>query len=224
MSTHKATRLNFVDTKRIGLFGGSFDPIHCGHIDNAKHIAKWLNLNSLALMPAYISPHKTSTHVSTEHRANMVELVCQQEPLLTLDAREIRKVGTSYTVDSLREMKEENNNATLFFMMGMDSLQTFTTWHCWQEILSLAHLVVCTRPGYTLLDINQETKELLDKHQIDSLDYIQERNAGCILFAPDNHIDASSTQIRSQLKKHLNQENLIPEAVLDYINRYKLYR
>ncbi len=208
---------------RIGLFGGTFDPIHYGHINTANHIANWLSLKELSLIPCHIPPHKSSASATAQQREEMVQLVCNQQPLFTLDNRELTKTSTSYTVETLAQIKQEHPNSCLFFIIGMDSLLSFTTWHRWQEILKLAHIVVSTRPGYNLANSNQATKDLLTKHLADSLSAITNKSSGCILLSPENNHNISSSQIRCSLKEQLPVQNLLPENIYRYINRYKLY-
>ena len=210
--------------QRIGLFGGTFDPIHNGHINSAKHLAHWLALDKISIIPSHIPPHKNNTEVSALHRENMVKLVCQQQPLFTLDNRELNKKSTSYTVETLIEIKQQQPNSRLFFLIGMDSLQSFTTWHRWQDILQLTHLVVSSRPGYLLTENNQATTDLLTQYQVTDLAKTHQQQAGCILLAPISDHDISSTQIRAQLKKQASIKDLLPETVSNYINRYKLYQ
>ncbi|WP_440875500.1 nicotinate-nucleotide adenylyltransferase [Thalassotalea sp. PLHSN55] len=209
---------------RIGLYGGSFDPIHWGHINSAKHLANWLALDKLTLIPNRIPPHKNASNIDASHRHNMVKLVCQQESLFTVDDRELVKTSTSYTVETLAELKQEQPQSTLFFLIGMDSLQTFTTWHRWQDILQLAHIVVSTRPGYCPKNNNQEVQTLLAQYQVNQVADTKHRSAGCILLAPEKNWDISSTQLRAAVNNQSKCTDLAPKYILDYINRYKLYR
>ncbi len=148
----------------IGIFGGTFDPIHIGHVKSIDAVATWLHLDKVLIIPAHIPPHKTDSNITPKatsaQRATMVELAIADKPLFYCDRRELNRNGPSFTIDTLKELKATYPNQPLYFVIGMDSLQTFTTWHKYKEILSLCHLVVNTRPNYHLSDLNRETKNL----------------------------------------------------------------
>ncbi|NQZ24199.1 MAG: nicotinate-nucleotide adenylyltransferase [Colwellia sp.] len=221
MSTHKK---ECADRNIIAIMGGTFDPIHRGHIETAKETAKWLNVDQLTLLPAHIPPHKDSTTASALHREKMVELVCQQQPLFHLDNRELKRDSSSYTVTSLQEIKQEQPKSKIFFIIGMDSLLNFTTWHQWQTIISLCHLVVNVRPGYPLNQINTATQELLNNHQINNINEIVQRDAGGIILHKNQSFDISSSEIRQQFYDGYLKENILTKTVHQYIIQEKLYQ
>ncbi len=210
--------------KKIGIFGGTFDPIHFGHIDTAKQTAQWLNLDTLFLLPSHIPPHKTKTSANAQQRLGMVELICGEDRMLTLDKRELNKNSPSYTFETLKEIKREYADAQLFFIVGMDSLLSFNTWHKYQEILSLCHLVVNSRPDYTVDKNNLELMQLLTNHQFNHPDEIQQKKAGCILLHDTKKWNISSTEIRKKIKKNINCDYLLPKSIISYINKERLYR
>ncbi len=210
----------------IGVFGGTFDPIHYGHLNAVSKAAKWLALSHVYLIPAHIPPHKNKTVANAKQRATMVALACQEQPLFQLDRRELNRNTPSYTVETLKEISVAHPTKTIYFFMGMDALLTFTTWHQWQAILQLCHLVVCSRAKITNAQYNQQTHELLANHQI-NLAELAQQNTGGILFAPINDHDISSTEIRQLLKQQkiqaANYQPLMPKAVFDYIQQQQLY-
>jgi nicotinate-nucleotide adenylyltransferase len=213
----------------IALLGGTFDPIHYGHIEPAKQVATWLGLQQVVLLPAHIPPHKAQPGISARQRADMVRLVCHNDPLLHIDERELTRSTASYTLETLTQIKQQCPHKRLFFIIGMDSLLSFTRWHQWQKILNLCHLVVNTRPGYDLQKLPEQTKQLLAKHQLADQAQLRERNAGGIIFSPTLDIDISSTQLRQTLinrddpliRQALTQ--YLPPKVLDYIEYHQLY-
>jgi nicotinate-nucleotide adenylyltransferase len=221
MSTDKTLS---TDKKIIAIMGGTFDPIHNGHIETAKETAQWLNVEQLLLLPAHIPPHKNTTTVSAFHREAMVNLVCQQYPLFELDNRELQRHTSSFTVTSLQEIKQEHPDSRIFFIIGMDSLLNFTSWYQWQNILSLCHLVVNVRPGYALDQINGATQALLAKYQINDLKQVNNQDSGAIIFHKNQSFNVSSTDIRQQLSSHKFEDNRLTKTVCQYIVQEKLYQ
>ena len=225
MSTPEISKNSLTNPmERIGIFGGTFDPIHFGHIHTAKQTAQWLNLDKLLILPSHIPPHKSKTSATAEQRLAMVDIVCQKDPALILDKRELNKHSPSYTVETLREIKTEYAQAQLFFIVGMDSLLTFNTWHKYQEILSLCHLVVNTRPNYQIDRNNIELTQLLENHQISHLNELKQKEAGSILLHDSKDWRISSTEIRKKIKSKHNCSELLPKDILSYINKEQLYR
>jgi nicotinate-nucleotide adenylyltransferase len=212
----------------IGILGGTFDPIHLGHTQSAQAVANELGLTKVLLIPAHIPPHKASAdlvpHASAKQRAAMVEIACQQSSLFSCDTRELLRSGHSYTVDTLKELKQQYPHRPLYFIIGMDSLMTFTRWHLYQEILTLCHLVVNSRPNYPFEQLNKATIALLTKHQDTDLYTLKNVESGNIYFAKANLFDVSSTQIRHHLANHSSLHmQLLPE-ISDFIDKNKLYR
>jgi len=211
-------------TTDIGILGGTFDPIHLGHINPGKDLLDWLGLKELVLMPAAIPPHKAGTGATAEQRAAMVKLVCDREKVFHCDERELKRAAASYTVETLLEIKKQHPHQRIFFIIGMDSLFTFTRWHKWQEILTLCHLVVNTRPGYEIAAMPAETRQLLAKHQAMDVSELKQSLAGRVILAPQSHWDISSTQIRQAIKSNSDCQHLLPAPVLAYIHKHQLYR
>ena len=212
----------------IGILGGTFDPIHLGHTQSAQAVADELALKKILLIPAHIPPHKSLPelvpHASAEQRAAMVAIACQQTPLFSCDTRELQRSGHSYTVDTLKELKQEYPQQTLYFIIGMDSLMTFTRWHQYQEILTLCHLVVNTRPNYPIEQLNKATKALLGKHQTTDITELTQVNSGKIYFTKACFFDISSTQIRQGLAQQQSVHQQLLPAIAEFIHKNKLYR
>jgi nicotinate-nucleotide adenylyltransferase len=210
--------------QRIGILGGTFDPVHFGHITPAIENAKWLALDQLYLLPAHIPPHKNSTIATAEQRKSMVELVCQNSPLLQMDDRELAKNTPSYTVESIKEISYSHKNTQLFFIIGMDSLLNFTSWYQWENILKHCHLVVNIRPNYELRNLSLICQQSLSEHFINDLNEIKDLKSGKILFHQQIAIDISSTEIRCELQKNIFNEEKLPSEVINYIKQNNLYK
>ncbi|SET89018.1 nicotinate-nucleotide adenylyltransferase [Thalassotalea agarivorans] len=205
----------------IALLGGTFDPVHNGHIAMANHVADFLGLDKVSLMPAFIPPHKNSTKTSVEHRVAMLELAIKQQPRLNLDLRELSRNAPSFTVDTLKELKQAQPDRVIYFLIGMDSLLSFNTWKNYEQILTLCHLVVTTRPGFDPNKANDTVKAIIANAK--ATEYAQ---AGQIIFTPPFAADMSSTELRQAIVQGTDNSNEIPlpKAVLSYIKQHQLYQ
>ncbi|MEW6989502.1 nicotinate-nucleotide adenylyltransferase [Colwelliaceae bacterium 6441] len=210
--------------RRIGILGGTFDPIHYGHIKPALETANWLSFEQLFLLPAHIPPHKKSTSANATHRKAMVEMVCQQYSFFELDGRELQKNTPSYTVESIKEISQSHHNAQLFFMIGMDSLLTLTSWHRWENILKYCHIVVNTRPDYYLQKLNDACLTQLSPYFIDDKTVITSIPSGKIIFHPQAKFAISSTEIRAEIKKNIFDTDKLPNNIVKYIQQHQLYK
>ncbi|WP_042145830.1 MULTISPECIES: nicotinate-nucleotide adenylyltransferase [unclassified Pseudoalteromonas] len=206
----------------IGIFGGTFDPIHLGHLNIAQQCVKQLQLDKLFFMPCATPAHKSLSNISAEHRAHMVNLAIKDNNLFALDDRELKRTGASYSVLSLRELKQEFPDQSILFLIGMDSLNTLSSWYHWQEITQLCHLVICKRPGQTFSP-SQETLDYLNQattaHQSD----LKEIKSGKAFFLDTPEFNIASTQIRNNLNETNSINQLLPKAVLSYIKLNNLY-
>lgn len=208
---------------RIGIFGGTFNPIHLGHIHTVSQSAKLLGLEKVALMPANIPPLKEAPTISTKHRVNMLKLVCEEHPCFYLETYELEQGETSYTVKTLQAFKDKQRELDIFFFIGMDSLVNFHLWKNYKKILELTNLVVTTRPGYDLSNVQTDLQnELIDAGQF--LNDRQSKSCGNIILMPPQSFDIASSTIREMVAKHQDISSLVPECVEQYIKSHNLYR
>lgn len=211
----------------IGLLGGSFDPIHAGHLQLARDARDAFDLAELRLVPAG-QPWQKKGLTDAAHRAHMVELAIRGEPRLVLDMREIARTGPSYTVDTLRELRIALGPAQpLVLVIGADQLQRLDTWHQWQQLLGLAHIAVARRAGAPLA-LGPVMQAYYDRHRADGRT-LRARAAGSIVDLPMTPVDASATEIRALLREPPSRRRdealgrLVPAPVLLYIRDAGLY-
>jgi nicotinate-nucleotide adenylyltransferase len=214
----------------LGIFGGTFDPIHNGHIYPILEAAKKANIKKVALMPCYIPSHKNPAVASSEDRLKMVELVCAEHPLFYPDSRDINRGKPTFSVDSLKEIREAMPTTPLCFFIGTDSLQNLLKWHKWQTLFSLCHFVVCARKGESVKalkthsDDDLQLQTLLNKRQTFTPTTLHNSLAGHIYVANTQILTVSSSKIRQKLHNNQTVIDFLPPKILDYIQQHKLYQ
>jgi nicotinate-nucleotide adenylyltransferase len=217
--------------KTIGIFGGTFDPIHQGHLQSALELKQCLALDELRLLPCHLPPHRQSPGCDSKQRLAMVRLAVADSALL-VDAREIERDGVSYTVDTLEQFRQQyGDEVSLIWVMGTDAFASFDCWHRWQAFLSLAHIVVITRPGEQL-PASGCLAELFTEHHAHCMDELRQTKAGKIWSQTLTPYPISATAIRQILaggdKKKGDAktalQTVLPAAVLNYIQAHRLYR
>ena len=208
--------------RAIGLFGGTFDPVHIGHLRIALELQQHLRLDEMRLLPCHLPPHRRAPPRSARHRAAMVRLAVEHCPHLQVDERELHRRTPSYTIDTLLELRRElGAEAALCLTLGMDSLVHLDSWHRWQELTDHAHLVVAARPGWQLPDTGP-VAQLLAGRLAAAAD-IRRQPAGLVVVAQLSLLPVSSTDIRRQLAAGDSPQYLIPDAVWHYIREHGLY-
>lgn len=206
----------------IGIFGGTFDPIHIGHLRLALELKQQLGLDEMHLLPCYLPPHRAEPGATAIQRVEMLELAVQDCPELKIDTRELRRDKPSYTVDTLTELRAElGSQVSLVLCMGMDSFCSLDSWHEWQQLIRLAHIVVVERPGYTP-PVMGPVAELVRRHSAGS-DVIHSLAAGALRIMAPRLLPVSATAIRMQIKVGQSPRFLLPDAVLGYIKSQQLY-
>lgn len=210
------------DCAAIGFLGGTFDPIHFGHLRPALEIQQALNLQSLYLLPNYIAPHKEKSLANTQQRIEMVKLAIQETPELQLNTQELLRSTPSYTIDTLKLLRQQYPETPICFIMGMDSLINFDSWYQYQEILDYCHIVVSHRPGWDPT-FNEVVSALLTKHQIQNPVLLHSALAGYIYFQSTSQLAISSSQIRDLLAAKRSINFLTPQSVCTYIKEQHCY-
>lgn len=202
---------------RRGFYGGTFDPVHQGHVQLALFACAACELTTLDVIPCHLPPHRQAP-TSSAHRLAMLQLALAPYPQLQINPLELNRDKPSYTVDTLTELKQRFPNDSLCFLIGMDSLQYFTRWHRWQDILGLAHLLVVDRPGYSATD--GDAPALLARYQVDDLQVLDQQKSGSIYRLANPSFDVSATILRSA--PETTHPLQIP-AVAAYIQQHGLY-
>ncbi len=213
--------------KPIGILGGTFDPIHYGHLRLAEEMLELAGLQQIRFIPVGNPPHRDTPQVSAVHRSAMVRLAIADQPAFILDEREVKGANKCYTVDTLRELRAElGDTQPLCLLMGGDAFLQLHTWHEWEQILNLAHIVVGYRPGFTLEKrIHNAASQLhqLYQQRLSSVDYLSQHPAGGIAELAIPKLEISATMIRNRVSENRTIRYLLPATVAHYIYQHHLY-
>jgi nicotinate-nucleotide adenylyltransferase len=209
--------------KTIAIFGGTFDPIHNGHLQSALELKQQLKLDQVRLLPCHRPPHRDVPGCSGLQRLEMVRLAAKGTDLI-VDDREMLRSGLSYSVDTLEQYRHEFGDETsLCWVMGTDAFAHFDRWHRWQEFLSLAHIIVISRPDAPLPS-DGPIAELVSQHQFTEESDLHVRPNGSILFVTLQPYPISATGIRAAIANVKEVKQFLPTAVLNYIHLHQLYQ
>ena len=212
----------------IGLFGGTFDPIHFAHLRLAEEIAESFALAQVRLIPAAIPPHRGQPAASPEHRLAMTQLAIEGNDRFVVDDRELGRTGPSYTVDTLTQTRSEAGEQPLCLMMGADAFTALTTWHRWEDLFDLAHIIIARRPGYPLEQLASSLPAPLRKQYEQRLNpepaTFQHAPAGGLFTHELTALDVSATAVRKLIREGASLRYLLPDAVIAYIDTHGLYR
>ena len=195
----------------IGFFGGSFDPVHHGHLENAQMVKDQLSLTQLFLMPCANPVHKDSLLFSNAQRLEMLELVADDYGL-EIDQREIQRNDASYTINSLKEIRDEYPDQAVVLVIGADSFAQFSTWKDYQEFHHYCHLLVIDRPQASI-----DKTRLFNFQLTDDRDVLIRKNSGYIYFTQGRMLDISSSAIRGKIARAEDLSALLPEKIINYL-------
>ncbi len=208
----------------LGVLGGTFDPIHNGHLRLAIEFYERLDLTELRLIPLRAPSHRDPPLADPEHRLAMLQLAIENITGLTVDDCELQRGSTSYTIETVSLVKEKIGDSPLCLLMGIDAFAKINTWHRWEELLEYVHIVIADRPGNHTKEYDQEIAVLIKTHLTDDISELQQSSAGKIYRITMPMLDISATQIRNLISNNQDAHGLVSEKVLDFIHLHNLYK
>lgn len=208
----------------IGILGGTFDPIHFGHLRPALDVAEILKLDEVRFIPCGQPPHREQPVASALQRLSMLRAAVSSHPKLKVDDRELSRQGPSYMVDTLASLKKDFPEKNLCLILGWDAFIHLESWHQWERLLELANIAVTHRPGWSVEQIGKhsELAKLIDERTV-AAEKLSSKAAGFITFIAVTQLDISSTQIRQQLQQGNSVSYLLPDKVEQLIINQHIY-
>ena len=212
--------------KNVGFLGGTFDPVHNGHLHLAEQAQRLFNLDKVVFIPAYRSPHKLSLEpVSCEHRLAMLTLALEGLPRFSMDTIEINKNKVSYTIETLKKLQSNHPDWNIFLILGADAFQAIDTWKQCSQLLDFCNIVVGTRPGTELQVSNSIRNKLsLSTSETDVTVFKNLQKGTGVTFFQISPLEISSKDIRQRIHSEDEVKNLLPPSVDHYIMQHRLYR
>lgn len=216
--------------KPIGILGGTFDPVHIGHLRLALELYDALDLAEIRFIPLHSHPFGKTPQAAPAQRQRMLELALADLPECKLDLRELQRGGLSYTVDTIESLRAEDEKRPLCLFLGLDAFQQLDRWRRWDTLLKSTHIVVVDRPGSPHMtqgmqdtQFNSVIADLTEQHTTDSVESLHTTAAGCIFRHPIPLLDISATRIRSLIASGRSARYLVPDNVLNLIHEQRLY-
>ena len=210
----------------VGIYGGTFDPIHYGHLRPNLELCEILGLDHVRFIPAFLPPLKDAPQTPAVQRLEMVAQAIREEQRFVLDDREIKRGGASYTLDTLKSLRQDYPDNPLCLLMGMDAFSSIDRWYHWQELLDYAHIVVSQRPETDFAAYERWPEAIQAFYQTHKAEreVIHQSLCGSIRLEAVTQLSISATDIRNRLKNKQSIRFLMPEAVINLIKYYDLYR
>jgi nicotinate-nucleotide adenylyltransferase len=208
--------------RSIGIFGGTFDPIHYGHLRTALELKSLLDLERVHIVPCADPPHRTAPMSDGALRLRMVEAATRGEAGFVADDRELKRAGVSYTIDTLASFRAELPGRSLCLLLGMDAFLGLPKWHRWRELTALAHIVVAHRPGWDAPTTGTLGDLLRDRRAPNAAD-IAAKPAGFVHVQPVTQLEISSTDLRDSLRAGRDPKFLVPDSVREIIIETECY-
>ena len=200
----------------IGIYGGSFDPVHLGHLKTATSLKTELKLDHLFLLPCCEPVHKDGLKYSSNDRLKMLNLALEKFSTLEIDSREILRGGGSYMIDTLHELKQIYRDEPICLIIGMDSFLKIKIWKDWQEFSKLVHLVIIERQGFNIIDSSLDSF-----HNTKDVNQLRLESNGLLYFSNCPQINISSSDIRGRIATNQNLDDLLPKSVINYLRLYE---
>ncbi|QXP87479.1 nicotinate-nucleotide adenylyltransferase [Methylococcus capsulatus] len=207
----------------IGIYGGTFDPVHYGHLRAALEVREDLELRELRFLPCHQPPHRPPPVADPQTRLRMLEIaLADADGGFALDTRELDRGGPSYMVDTLSSIRKETGDEPLCLILGLDAFLALPAWHRWRRLFSLAHIVVLQRPDYDI-EYAEDLKHCVEERQVTDPTQLAAQPDGMIYFLEVTQLAIASTSIRRMLREGRSAKYLLPDAVLELIHRESLY-
>jgi len=212
------------EAQNIGLFGGTFDPVHQGHLSVALSVIDRYLLDNVIFIPAAFPPHKQPPAASYVHRVAMLELALAGQPRLSISLLEAERQSPSYTLDTLKELGKRLGQRNFYLIIGADSFSQLHLWYGYTDVLGLTDLIVAARPGFSLNDCRSQVSALPGHYTFDGPHQAWRREDGRrIFYFADTQVRVSSSDIRNQIDRGKSVGKLVPANVLRYIYQHQLY-
>jgi len=211
----------------LGIFGGTFDPVHFGHLRLAEESIGHLGLGGVRWIPAGQPPHRGAPQVTAAQRLEMVRRSTAGNPRFSVDASEVEAAAPSYTIHTLERLRRElGSTQPLVLLVGADAFAGLASWHRWRDILALAHIAVSHRPGFPveMASLPEALASEFNARRLTDVAGLKASAGGAIVTFAMTQLAISATQIRKLLANDLSARYLLPDAVLDYIQTHSLYR
>lgn len=213
----------FVNNMSVAIFGGTFNPVHNGHLRIASELAELLQVDNLRMIPCALPAHRELPSASPEQRLEMLRLGIGQQTPLVADDIELRRDGPSYTIDTLREIRQQiGDHSALYLCVGMDVLCTLDSWQDWQQLTDYCHLVVSSRPGYQMPE-SGVLAAWIKQRLCDDLHELKQSSTGKLHLCNLTMLEISSTAIRDKINAGAKIDFLTPAAVVNCIQQQHLY-
>jgi nicotinate-nucleotide adenylyltransferase len=204
----------------IGVYGGTFNPVHYGHLRTALEVKELFELEQLRLIPCRVPPHRDEPEVPAHIRLQMLEAAVSGTPGFSVDRRELDRAGPSYMVDTLHSLRSEIGNMPLLLFIGADAFGGLERWHQWQRLFDYAHIVVMTRPGYAGLALSA----FLQQRIAEDRTQLSRQTVGLLTFQEVTALAISATAIRERVATGRDPQFLLPDRVIELIRRHHLYQ
>ena len=206
----------------IGVFGGTFDPVHFGHLRCALEVLERLGLDEVRMIACGTPPHRDPPVATAARRSQMLAAALVDEPRLKLDTRELERAGPSYMVDTLASLRAEVDATPLCLILGGDAFSALPGWSRWQQLIGLAHLIVMRRPGWEP-PAGGTLGALVANHGVTDAGLLRSQPGGYLMFCEVTQLEISASRVRAILAAGLSPRYLLPETVLQLIYRERLY-